>query len=237
MRQPELFHGLLRATKSCHASVSGSATEILSGLLGDISGMSAIFPDCCVVLERHAMIGILPCAVLSCLQIASVVYRYQYGAGHGVSSNPELDSRAVQEVCAAAVSALAESMHGGEVGEHIAEAVVRLACAAAEREPETCTSSSQQVLPCVCDGFTQSCPAGGGRGSFLGRMLCDCLAAPSNILMSLVGALLFQCPVFCMSAPCPFLILRSDGSAGLSPSRGSPAMPSAALQEHMRDSY
>ena len=71
-------------------------------------------------------------------------------AGHGVSSNtPELDLRALQEMCAAAISALAESMHKGEVEEHIAEAVVRIACAAAEREPEACTSSSQQASLCA----------------------------------------------------------------------------------------
>ena len=82
------------------------------------------------------------------LQLAFL--RDKRNAGHSVSSNhPELDLRALQAVCAAAISALAESMHKGEVEDHIAEAVVRMGCAAAEREPEACTSSSQQVHLCA----------------------------------------------------------------------------------------
>ena len=86
--------------------------------------------------------------------------RDERNAGHGISSDsPELDLRALQEVCAAATSALAESLHGGEVDDHIAEAVVRLGCAAAEREPEACTSSSQQVLICaMASHLKQSLP-------------------------------------------------------------------------------
>lgn len=147
VHQPELFAGLLKAAKSCHASVSGGATEILCNLLGD-----TLWHDCDVsqtaVLRvdrsRDLAPVLLPTSLLPEVQL--VMLRTQEGAGRGVSSNtPELDLRALQEVCAAATSALAECVQQGEVEEHMAEAVVRLACAAAEREPEACTSSSEQV--------------------------------------------------------------------------------------------
>ena len=70
----------------------------------------------------------------------------QHCADHGASSEAvELDLRAGNEVCAAAIHGLAESVQRGGPEEHIAEAVVAIACAAAERNPDACTTSSQQV--------------------------------------------------------------------------------------------
>ena len=54
-------------------------------------------------------------------------------------------------MCAAAIHGLAESVQRGGPEEHIADAVVAIACAAAERNPDACTTSSQQVYQDFAD--------------------------------------------------------------------------------------
>ena len=81
-------------------------------------------------------------------------------AGHGASSIPaELDLQALQQMSAVSTSMLRECMHRQVMEEHTADVVVTLACAAAERDPEAYTSSSQQVAHKHLNGDLLTRPA------------------------------------------------------------------------------